>query len=50
MIVISITVDTDDTNIIGIKEDLAMICERYGDVRKIDVKAVEPQQMRFGGL
>ncbi len=52
MLVITVQVDAPAGKAIGIKEDLAMILERYGDVKYVDVKAKDervPQQMTFGG-
>lgn len=49
MLIITISVDTAG-DAMGVKEDLAMICEKYGDVVKVDVKEVAPQQMSFGEI
>lgn len=43
---ISIYVNTAD-EIIGIKEDFAAYCEKFGDVLKVDVEPVEIEQVRF---
>lgn len=52
MLFITIQVNAPAVAAIGIKEDLAMYCERYGDVRVISVQ--EPpsrpmEQMTIGG-
>lgn len=33
---------------IGIKEDLAMYCERFGDARVVSVTEERPEQMMIG--
>lgn len=43
MLIITVTVDSGKDNIIGIKEDLAMMCEKFGDVKRIEVKTTTPQ-------
>lgn len=45
-ITIEVRGETDDAQ--GIKEKLAVDFERYGDVKVIDVKRVDPEQMRIG--
>ena len=34
---------------IGVKEDLAMYCEKFGDVRVVSVTETRPEQLRIGG-
>ena len=34
---------------IGIKEQLALILERWGDTRVVEVQEIEPEQMRMEG-
>jgi len=51
MLIITVQVDAPSGKAIGIKEDLAMILERYGDVKYVDVKAKDepaPKQMTLG--
>jgi hypothetical protein len=40
---IIINLETED-EIIGIKEDLAYYCEKYGDVKRIEVKDEQIQK------
>jgi len=53
-VILHITVQTArHSDIQAVKENLAMHCENYGDVRLIDVrieKSVEPKQMKIGGI
>ena len=46
MLIVTITVDTA-ADPLGVKEDLAMLCEKYGDVRSVAVKESRPEQMSF---
>lgn len=46
-IVIEIRGGDDDPQ--GVKEKLAMDLERFGDVRVVEVKRVEAEQMRMEG-
>lgn len=45
MLIITIKVDAPAGQAIGIKEDLAMYLERFGDSRVVSVEKVTPQQM-----
>lgn len=45
MILISIKVDAPPGQAIGIKEDLAMYLERFGNARVVSVTEVAPEQM-----
>ena len=47
MLIITITVDAPSGQAQGIKEDLAMYVEKYGDTRVIDIKEVQPEQMKI---
>lgn len=49
MLTITIQVDRPAGQAIGVKEDLAMYCERYGDVRVVLVTETGPEQMMIGG-
>ncbi len=52
MLIITIQANAPPGQAIGIKEDLAMYCERYGDVRVISVQeppARTMEQMTIGG-
>lgn len=45
---ISFIVDAEPgVEIIGIKEDLATHCEKFGDVKRVNVELVEPEQMKI---
>lgn len=48
MLIITIHVDAPAGQAIGIKEQLAMDLERYGDTRVVSVQEVTPEQMRLG--
>lgn len=45
MLIITIKVDAPAGQTIGIKEDLAMYLERFGDSRVVSVEEVTPQQL-----
>lgn len=47
MLIITITVDAPVGQAVGIKEDLAMYVEKYGDTKVVDVKEVLPEQMKL---
>lgn len=49
MLIITFHVDAPAGQAIGIKEDLAMYLERFGDVRVVDIKEELPEQMKIGG-
>ena len=44
-IVIEVTGEVDDAQ--GVKEALTMELERFGDVRVVDVRRIEPEQMKI---
>jgi hypothetical protein len=45
---ISFIIDAEPgAEIIGIKEDLATHCERFGDVKNVSVELVEHEQMKI---
>lgn len=46
-IVIEVTGETVDPQ--GVKECLAMELERFGDVRVVEVRHIEPEQIRMEG-
>lgn len=51
MLILTFQVNCTSGHILGIKEALAMILERWGDVRLIDVREAQraaPEQMRIG--
>lgn len=51
MLILTFQVNCADWQIPGIKESIAMILERWGDVRLIDVREAQravPEQLRFG--
>ena len=47
MLTIRIEVDRPAGQAIGIKEDLAMYLEKFGDARVVEIKEVEPEQLRI---
>lgn len=47
MLKITVIVDDQDDNIIGIKEAIANDLERYGDVKSVKVEEIQPEQMKF---
>lgn len=49
MLTITIQVDRPAGQAIGIKEEFAMYCEHYGDVRVVSVTETYPEQMKIGG-
>ncbi len=49
MLTITIAVRRPSGQAIGIKEDLAMYLERYGDCRVVSVTEREPEQMKIEG-
>lgn len=51
MMILTIAVDAPAGQAIGVKEELAMHLERWGDVRLVEVREVQspaPEQMRIG--
>ena len=48
MLIITIHVDAPSGQAIGLKEQIAMDLERYGDTRVVDIQEVLPEQMRLG--
>lgn len=49
MLIITIQVDAPSGQAIGIKEELAMHLEQWGDARVVEVREVAPEQMQIGG-
>lgn len=52
MMLLTFRVDCEPWQVPGVKEDIAMILERRGDVRLVEareVRAAAPEQLRFGG-
>lgn len=47
MLIITIEVDAPTGHAIGIKEQLAMMLERYGDTRVVEVREIVPKQMQM---
>lgn len=39
--------ETEQADIIGIKEDFAAYCEKFGDVAFVDVKKVHPRPAEY---
>ena len=51
MLILTVQVNCASRHIPGIKEALAMILERWGDVRLVDVREAQrsaPEQMKIG--
>lgn len=48
MLTIVVQVDRPTGQAIGIKEDLAMYCEKFGDARVVSVTETHPEQMKIG--
>lgn len=50
MLIITISVDAPAGKAVGIKEDLAMYAEKFGDTRVLDIKEVKipSRQMEMG--
>ncbi len=44
---IVVQVDRPAGQAIGVKEDLAMYCEKFGDARVVSVTESSPQQLKF---
>lgn len=49
MLDIHVQIDRPPGQAIGVKEDLAMYCEKFGDVRVVSVTETHPVQLRIGG-
>jgi len=47
MLRVTVQVDAPVGHAIGIKEDLAMYLERFGDAMVTEVKEIVPEQMEF---
>lgn len=50
MLIITIEVDAPGGQAIGIKEDLAMHLERFGDARVVEIRETLPRQTKIGGI
>lgn len=50
MLTIVLQVDRPPGQAIGVKEDLAMYCEKFGDARVVSVTETHPEQMRLDGI
>lgn len=49
MLIITVEVDAPSGQAIGIKEELAMYLEQWGDARVTDIREILPEQMEIGG-
>ena len=49
VLIIVVEVDAPLGQAIGIKEDLAMYLERFGDCRVKEVQEIKPEQMKMEG-
>lgn len=47
MLIITIHVDAPEGQAIGIKEDLAMYLEQFGDARVVSIKEQLPEQIKI---
>lgn len=47
MLIITIEVNAPAGQAIGIKEDLAMHLERWGDAKVVSIKETEPEQLKI---
>ena len=47
MLILTFRVNCASWHIPGIKEALAMLLERWGDVRLIEVREIRPEQIRM---
>ena len=47
MLYVTVRVNAPTGQAIGIKEDLAMYLERFGDAKVVDVREVSPEQMKL---
>lgn len=47
MLTITITVDAPSGQAIGVKEHLAMVLEKFGDVRVVKIEETKPEQMKL---
>ena len=50
MLRITIEVNRPLGQAIGIKEQIAMDLEKYGDTKVVEVQEVKPQQMKISGV
>ena len=50
MLIVTMRVDAPYGAAQGVKEALAMTCERFGDTRAISVTEQQPEQLSFGGM
>lgn len=49
MLILTLSVDAPAGQAIGIKEDLAVYLERFGDTRVISIEERKPVQTKIGG-
>lgn len=47
MLIITVRVDAPMGQAIGIKEQIAMDLEKYGDTRVVSVEEIKPEQIRM---
>lgn len=47
MIKVTITLDTNDDNILGIKESITNDLEKYGDIKSVNVEKITGEQLKF---
>lgn len=50
MLIITVQVDAPPGQAIGVKEDLAVYLERFGDARVVSVTEEVPEQLRMWAL
>lgn len=47
MLTITIQVNAPEGQAVGVKEDLAMLLERWGDTRVVEVRETAPEQIKI---
>ena len=47
MLKITIIVDAPAGQAVGIEEDFAMYCERFGDTQVVSIEEIKPEQMKL---
>ena len=50
MLTIVLQIDRPAGQAIGVKEDLAMYCEKFGDTRVVSVTEIFPEQLSIGDI
>lgn len=50
MLRVTVEVDAHAGQAIGVKEQIAMDLERWGDIVVVSVEEITPEQMKLGGM